>query len=82
MHPLGPELSGLSDDELHKKFSELQKRYTQCWRSGPTSVLPQLQMLMDDYQAEIQRRNAKMMEDMMRKAEQNGKGFKGIIDIS
>lgn len=82
MHPLGPDLSGLSDDELNKKFGELQKRYTQCWRFGPGDLLPQLQMLMDDYQAEIQRRNAKIMEEITRKAEAKGKGFGGVIDIS
>jgi hypothetical protein len=82
MHPLGPELSGLSDDELNKKYSELQKRYTQCWRSGPQSVIPQIQMLLSDYQAEISRRNQKVMDEMMKKAEQRGKGFGGVIDIS
>lgn len=82
MHPLGPELSNLTDDELNKKFGELQKRFTQCWRFGPQSVLPQLQMLMDDYQSEINRRNQKIMDEMTRKAEAKGKNFGGIIDIS
>lgn len=82
MHPLSPNLESLTDDDLNKKFGELQKRYTQCWRFGPMDLLPQLQMLMDDYQSEIQRRNQKIMDDMNKKAEAKGKGFGGIIDIS
>ncbi len=82
MHPLSPNLSNFNDDELNKKFGELQKRYMQCWKFGPMDLLPQLQMLMDDYQAEIQRRNAKVMEDMQKRAEAKGKGFGGVIDIS
>ena len=82
MHPLGTDLSTVSDDDLNKKYSELQKRYTQCYRFGPASVLPQIQMLLDDYNFEIQRRNQKMMDEIQQRAEKNGRGFKGIIDIS
>lgn len=82
MHPFSPDFSTMNDDELNKKFGELQKRYMQCWKFGPMDLLPQLQMLMDDYQSEIQRRNAKIMEEMQRKAEAKGKGFGGVIDIS
>lgn len=82
MHPLSPDLSNVNDDELNKKFGELQKRYMQCWKFGPMDLLPQLQMLMDDYQAEIQRRNAKVIDDMNKRAEAKGKGFGGVIDIS
>jgi hypothetical protein len=82
MHPLGPELSGLSDDELNKKYAELQKRYIQCSRFGPFDIIPQIQMLMDDYNTELQRRSRKLMDEMQKRSEQNGKGFKGIIDIS
>ena len=77
MHPLGPDLTGLSDDELHNKYSELQKRFGQAYRFGPQSIIPQLQMLMQDYQMEISLRNQKQLEELNK----NGKG-KGIIDIS
>ena len=43
---------------------------------------PQIQMLMQDYQAELARRQEKLMKDMEERANKNGKGFKGIIDIS
>ena len=78
MHPLGPDLTGLSDDELHNKYSELQKRFGQAYRFGPQGIIPQLQMLMQDYQMEISLRNQKQLEELNK----NGKGPKGIIDIS
>jgi hypothetical protein len=78
MHPLGPDLTGLSDDELHTKYSELQKRFGQAYRFGPQSIIPQLQMLMQDYQMEISLRNQKQLEELNK----NSKGPKGIIDIS
>jgi hypothetical protein len=78
MHPLGPDLTGLSNDELHKKFGELQKRFNQAYRFGPQGIIPQLQMLMQDYQAEISLRNQKQLEELNK----NSKGPKGIIDIS
>jgi hypothetical protein len=82
MHPLAPDLSSLSDDELYKKFNDLQGRFTQAYRFGPTSVIPQLQMLIAGYQEEIARRQSKMMKDMEERANRDGKGFKNIIDIS
>lgn len=82
MHPLAPDLSGLSTEELYQKFSDLQKRYNQAYRYGPSSIIPQLQMIMENYQLEISERSRRQMEEMMAKTEQNGKGYKGIIDIS
>lgn len=81
MHPLSNDLSGLSDDELHKKFGELQKKFTQAYQFGPQAIIPQLQMVMEDYQAEINRRNQKQMDELMKRAESKTGGFKGIIDI-
>jgi hypothetical protein len=78
MHPLGPNLTGLSDAELQKKYSELQKRMGQAWRFGPQSIIPQLQMIMEDYQAEISLRMQKQMAEL----DKNSKNPKGIIDIS
>jgi hypothetical protein len=69
-------------DELTTKYSELQKRMNQAYRSGPQSIIPQIQMMMEHYQAEIGERNRKQLEAMNKKAEDTGKGYKGIIDIS
>lgn len=86
MHPLGNNLTNLSDDELHNKLSELNKRYVQAFRIGPFQIIPQLQMLIEDYNAEVARRNAKKMQEMQEKFDKvankgDGKGMKGIIDI-
>jgi len=81
MNPLAPDLSKLTDDEVHKKFGELQKRFNQAYMSGPAGIIPQIQMMMEHYQFEIQRRNQKHMEEIMKKSEEKGKGFKNIIDI-
>lgn len=77
MHPLSPDLTALSDNDLHKKHGEIVSKLNQAYRIGPFGIIGQLQMVLNDYQAEIQRRNAKMMEDMARK----GKDLGGIIDI-
>ena len=87
MHPLAPNLQALSDDDLHSKLSELNKRYVQAYRIGPFQIIPQLQMLIDDYNAEVGRRNAAKMKEMSERFEKaankggDGKGMKGIIDI-
>jgi hypothetical protein len=77
MHPLSPDLTQLTDAELHKKHGELVLRLGQAYRIGPFNIIGQLQMVLDDYNSEIQRRNQKIMDDMMKK----GKGMDGIIDI-
>ena len=53
------------------------KRITYAYQIGQPAVVQQLQMLMQDYQAEIQIRNAKALQDM----EKQSKQFKNIIDI-
>lgn len=80
-HPLAPNLSELSSEELFQKYTELQKRYNQAYRFGPASVMPQIQMMMEHYQVEMAERNRKQMEEMAQRAD-NGKGYKGHIDIS
>lgn len=77
MHPLTPDLSKLTIDELNTKFSELQKRVMMAYRWGNSDMVYQLQLLMGDYQAEIQVRNQKVLEEMQK----NSKQFKNIIDI-
>ena len=77
MHPLSTDLSQLSDADLHKKQGELVKKLTQAYRIGPAGIIYQLQMILEDYNMEIQRRNQKILDDMAKK----NKGFDGIIDI-
>ena len=77
MHPLVSDLSGLSNEELHKKYNELMSKYNQAFRFGPTSVIPQMQMILENYKFEMDTRNRKLMEEMEAKSDK----FKGIIDI-
>jgi hypothetical protein len=80
-HPLAPDLSGMSTEELHKKFNDLVSRMNQAYRFGPSSAIQQLQMLQMHYQEEISRRNQKQMEEMQAQMEKRRPGFDKIIDI-
>ena len=77
MHPLTPDLSGLSDDELHKKRAELSNRMMFAYRMGHGDMIGLIQLVMGDYDMEVQRRNQKMLDDL----EKNSKTFKDKIDI-
>jgi hypothetical protein len=77
MHPLTPDLSKLNLDELNNKYNDLSNRINFAYRIGNADMIYQLQMLMQDYQMEIQTRNRKALEEM----EKNSKQFKNIIDI-
>ena len=76
-HPLTPDLSKVSLDDLNKKYGDLLKRITYAYQIGQPDMVQQLQMLMEDYQNEINLRNQKLMADM----EKQSKQFKNIIDI-
>ena len=78
MHPLAPDLTKLTDDELQNKRTELQNRLAFVYRTGNTDLVGQLSMLINDYDIEIQARNQKLM-DQMAKASKN---FGNIINIS
>lgn len=76
-HPLTPDLSKLTMDELTKKNSELVSRMSYAYRIGQSDMIGQLQLLMQDYQEEINNRNRRALEEM----ESKSKNFKNIIDI-
>lgn len=77
MHPLAPNLYEMSDIELQKKHSELITRLNHAYRYGQTQMTQQVQMIMEDYQSEITRRQQKTLDDMLAKNDK----FSGIIDI-
>jgi|688.fasta_scaffold1175237_2 hypothetical protein len=77
MHPLVSNLSELSNEELHKKYNELTQKMNQAHRFGPTSVIPQMQMILENYRYEMDTRNRKLMEEMEAKNDK----FKDLIDI-
>ena len=78
MHQLSPDLSKLTDDELQQKRGELQNRLMMSYRMGNADLVMQVQLLLGDYDIELQTRNQKMM-DQMSKASKN---FGNIINIS
>lgn len=77
MHPLAPNLSNLTDDDLHGKRAELQNRMMFAYRMGHGDMIGQIQLLLNDYDMEIQKRNQKMLDDMNK----NGKNFADKINI-
>ena len=78
MHPLTSDLSKLTDDELQQKRGELQNRLMMSYRMGNADLVMQVQLLLGDYDIELQARNQKMM-DQISKASKN---FGNIINIS
>lgn len=77
MHPLTPDLSDLTIDELQSKYNDLVKRMMQVQRSGPQGAMGQLAMFLDDYKTEISIRQQKMFDEISK----DNKNFKNIIDI-
>jgi len=62
MHPLSPDLTKLTDEELHNKRAELQTRLGYAYRIGNPEMVHQLNLLIQDYALEVEARNKKMME--------------------
>ncbi len=77
MHPLSPDLSKLNNDDLHRQHGELLKKLSLSYRWGKPEMVQQLQMIIEDFNNEIQLRNQKALEDMQKAS----KNFKNIIDI-
>ena len=78
MHPLTSDLSKLTDDELQQKRGELQNRLMMSYRMGNADLVMQVQLLLGDYDIELQTRNQKMMDQMSK----TSKNFGNIINIS
>lgn len=78
MHPLTPDLTGLTDDELHNKRGDLQNRLSFGYKMGNSDMVHQLQLLIYDYDIEIQARNQKFMDQLQKQS----KNFGNIINIS
>jgi hypothetical protein len=55
MHPLQPNITGLTDQELENKITELTKKYFQALRVVPGAA-QQVSMMLDGYKWEQQRR--------------------------
>lgn len=55
IHPLGNDISKLSDQELENKIQDLTKKYFQAMRFSP-SVASQVVLLLDSYKLEHEER--------------------------
>lgn len=77
MHPLSPDLTKLTTEELHTRHGELLKKLTMSYRWGKPELVQQLQLILDDFDQEIQVRNQRQLEEMQKAS----KNFKNIIDI-
>lgn len=77
MHPLTPDLSGLTDAELQKKYQEITTKLGAAYKMGNHALVSQIQMIAEDYGFELQLRQQKLMEDLMSKDNK----FKDIIEI-
>lgn len=77
MHPLTGELANLSDEDLLKKINELYGRLRTSMSLGNNQYGPQLRMILEDYQAEYNRRMAVQAEQFAK----NNKKLADKIDI-
>ena len=78
MHPLTPNLSGLSDQELDKKVQDLTQRYYQSLRFSP-SIASQIVLLLDSYNSEQQNR---AMAKSKKAAEDGDNNINDLIKIN
>jgi hypothetical protein len=62
MHPLTNDLGKLTDEELHTKRAELHNRTSMAYRMGNADLLHQLQLVIGDYDIEVETRNQKMLD--------------------
>jgi hypothetical protein len=76
-HPLTPDLSKMNMEDLTNKFNELNKRLNAAFRMGKSDMVGQLQLLLQDYKAELDNRQRAQMEEMMNSFDK----YKKIIDI-
>lgn len=62
MHPLAPDLKDLKDEELYSKLQDLNNKMNQAYRFGNNSLLVQIQMLINDYQTEVNNRRQALLD--------------------
>ena len=77
MHPLIDKLDGLSNEEVQKKHGEIMQKLNQAYGMNNPGMIQQLNMIMESYQEELNKRNKKMFDDLAGKDDK----FKDLIDI-
>lgn len=73
MHPLQPDLTALSDQELENKTNDLNRKYFQALRYSPTAA-SQISMMLEGFRWEAQRRS-------IEKAKQKNNDDPGFDDL-
>jgi len=76
-HPLTPNLSNLSTEELSKKVNDLNQRLSMAYRWGRGDLVQQIYLMLEDYNFEIKERTRKQMEETAKK----NPNFDKLIDI-
>lgn len=82
MHPLTNDLSGLSDEDLFNKKNELSNKLNYAYRAGYSDMVMQIQLILEDYSFEIDRRNRKMMDDAQKSGRLGKSGDDSAKDIT
>jgi len=77
-HPLSPDFSGLNDQELSERLSKLQNQLIFASRSGNGELVHQMQLVLNDLNLELERRNQKILKDL----EKKNPGFGDKINIT
>jgi hypothetical protein len=80
MHPLTPNLHDMSDTELQEKIKSLNTRLVQAYQASP-GVVNQIQMVIEDFTEEQQRRDKKSLDKLMDSSSDKQDGWDDIIDI-
>jgi len=63
MHPLVGDLSGLKDQEVHSKISDLTKKY---FMTRNPDIQRQIANVLDELRIELGERNRRMIEQQMK----------------
>lgn len=76
MHPLQPDITHLTDQELEVKTIELTKKYYQALRFSPNAA-SQISLMLEGYKWEQQRR----MIEKNKKSRDENESFDDLIKI-
>jgi len=77
MHPLQSDITGLTDQELENKITELTKKYFQAIRFVPGAA-QQVSMMIEGYRWEQQRR---IIEKQKKAIDNQDSSFDGLIKV-
>lgn len=76
MHPLQPDITGLTDQELENKITELTKKYFQALRVVPGAA-QQVSLMLEGYKWEQQRR----VIEKSKRVSDNNTDFDDLIKV-